>query len=161
MVPPAYLLSKGSATFNASIDRSYTVAMGHRLPNHKGKCRNYHGHTWHLIFYIQRTDNSVLCLDGAASDHGMVADFGDVDAIIEPVVSLCDHAMYLNEKDPMVPLLEQLGSRCLLTANSPTSEALGAELLAAVQGPLNAAGLRCVRVMVSESPRSSALIDNV
>jgi len=44
----------------------------HFLPQHKGKCKNLHGHTWTI---------KVVCKSELLKE-GMVIDFGDIKAII-------------------------------------------------------------------------------
>ena len=151
--------SHGLVNIRATIARSYKIAMGHRLPNHKGKCRNYHGHTWTIWIYLLRKD-APLVDDADASDHAMVSDFGDADAIIKPVLAEYDHSMLLRSDDPLIPALFKEGSKLALISLSPTSEAFGAVLLGRLEPLLDVAGLYCARVLVSESENSVAVIDN-
>ena len=62
----------------------------HKIENHKGKCRNLHGHTYKLV----------VSIDGQVGDDGMVMDFTDVKSIVkEKVISILDHS-YLNDIIP-------------------------------------------------------------
>ena len=52
--------------------------MGHRVPNHKSKCRNPHGHRYRL----EMTVSGPLIDDSGNSSEGMVYDFGDIKQIM-------------------------------------------------------------------------------
>lgn len=45
----------------------------HFLPNHKGKCKNLHGHTWKVRITIKTNE---------LNKNGMVIDFGELKKII-------------------------------------------------------------------------------
>ncbi|HDM22763.1 MAG TPA: 6-carboxytetrahydropterin synthase, partial [Methanomicrobia archaeon] len=57
----------------------------HRIPDHSGKCKNLHGHTYKLI----------VTMEGEVKD-GMVIDFEDMKNIVDPVIEKYDHS-YLND----------------------------------------------------------------
>lgn len=70
--------------------------MGHRVPNHKSKCSNLHGHRYKIE----------LCVEGdlvnkkGLSDEGMVLDFSDLKIIFKQHVhDSLDHACMIWEKD--------------------------------------------------------------
>jgi 6-pyruvoyltetrahydropterin/6-carboxytetrahydropterin synthase len=68
------------------IYKQFTFDSAHYLPNvpEGHKCRNVHGHTYHLTVYV----------DGKLKSHeGWVIDFGDLKAIVKPLVEQLDHAM--------------------------------------------------------------------
>jgi 6-pyruvoyltetrahydropterin/6-carboxytetrahydropterin synthase len=73
--------------------------MGHRVPNHKSKCRNPHGHRYRLELTIAGE------LDQAAgsSSEGMVLDFGDVKNIMmSEVHDVLDHGFMYYEQDEVM-----------------------------------------------------------
>ena len=75
-----------------SIYKEFRFEAAHRLPNHTGKCRRLHGHSWVGRVYIQ---GNTLYLEG--SQKGMLMDFGLVSSYIEPIIEeYLDH-YYLNE----------------------------------------------------------------
>lgn len=80
------------------ICKSWTFDAAHRLPEHDGKCRNPHGHTYKVeaVFEAERVQTS-------GPKQGMVIDFGDVSSFwkaeLEP---LLDH------KDLNVTLAEHV-----------------------------------------------------
>ena len=102
------------------ISKSYTFAASHRLPNHRGKCRNLHGHNYRVEVGVR--SHLLNPLSDPSSD-GMVIDFDDLDQIVKPLIELLDHT-HLNESlaqlidaDPSLP--------AVIGANmSPTAERL-------------------------------------
>lgn len=64
--------------------------MGHRLPFHKGLCRNIHGHSYRMIVEIT----------GDLDRNGMIIDFFDLNKIIKPIIEKYDHAFlcWANDK---------------------------------------------------------------
>lgn len=98
-----------------SIKWSHTLAMGHRLMGHKGKCRNYHGHTYKFTFLIE----------GDLDENGMVVDFGDLKATLGAWLNdNLDHAMVLQAHDPMVETCESTNTKVFTTMDPPTAEHL-------------------------------------
>jgi len=81
-----------------TITRKMTLDAGHRVPDHKSRCKSLHGHT----YCIEATFTcNQLVSEGAA--NGMVADFGDVKEILtKEIHDRCDHKMILYYKDPML-----------------------------------------------------------
>ena len=72
-----------------TITKSVRFDAAHVLTNHKGLCRNLHGHTY-------RVDVSVRQEDGNSAD--MVMDFKDVKRICEEaVIAKFDHAFIYDE----------------------------------------------------------------
>jgi len=70
--------------------RIFSFAAAHQLPNHLGKCKNLHGHTWKLE----------VCFYGRVNEDGMVIDFGLLkDLVNKTVIDLLDHSL-LNELIP-------------------------------------------------------------
>lgn len=73
------------------IYKDFTFDSAHYLPNvaEGHKCRNLHGHTYHIRIYI----------DGPIDPKiGWVKDFGDVKQAWKPINDMLDHK-YLNEID--------------------------------------------------------------
>lgn len=65
------------------ISKEFTFEASHILPNHPGKCSNLHGHSWRLIVYVEgKTDK----------ETGMVADYADLKAGVQPIIDDLDHA---------------------------------------------------------------------
>jgi 6-pyruvoyltetrahydropterin/6-carboxytetrahydropterin synthase len=74
------------------IAKTFRFEAAHRLPNHDGKCRNLHGHSWVLKVWVWGQVIEAV----ADPKEGMVMDYGDLKAVIQPIVDELDHR-YLNE----------------------------------------------------------------
>jgi len=77
------------------IGKLYTFDAAHQLSSHKGKCANLHGHTYTVEVIVE---SDVLCPSG--SSEGMVLDYGDMDAVIKPIIEEMDHAFLTNNYEP-------------------------------------------------------------
>jgi len=72
----------------AVVCKRFTFDAAHQLPNHSGKCKHLHGHTYQVEVYLFGEVNNTP----GASDEGMVVDFGVVkDVFKRRVESVCDH----------------------------------------------------------------------
>jgi 6-pyruvoyltetrahydropterin/6-carboxytetrahydropterin synthase len=73
----------------AKIAKDFHWEMGHRLPFHDGGCQNVHGHSYQMR----------VTVEGDLDENGMVIDYFDLKAIIDPVVQSVDHAFMIDETD--------------------------------------------------------------
>jgi len=81
------------------ITKTIEIDMGHRVPNHKSKCRNFHGHRYKVEVGV----NDKIITTKGASDEGMVIDFSDLKEIMMiNVDGLCDHGFMMYEDDKLV-----------------------------------------------------------
>jgi 6-pyruvoyltetrahydropterin/6-carboxytetrahydropterin synthase len=74
------------------IYKEFYFEAAHQLPNHDGKCRRLHGHSWVGRVYVQGKT-----LHQHGSQQGMLMDYGEIKKYIQP---LLDHYLdhyYLNE----------------------------------------------------------------
>lgn len=70
--------------------------MGHRVPYHKSKCKNPHGHRYRVEVCLE---GDIIDLEGQ-SEHGMVMDFKDVKKILmDEVHDKLDHGFMYWSKD--------------------------------------------------------------
>ena len=70
------------------VRRRFEFEAAHRLPNHPGKCRELHGHSYALAVSVERA------VDPAS---GLAIDFADLGRIVEEiVVDKLDHR-YVND----------------------------------------------------------------
>jgi 6-pyruvoyltetrahydropterin/6-carboxytetrahydropterin synthase len=68
---------------------AFDFEAAHRLPQHPGKCKELHGHSYHVVVTVERS---------VALSTGMAIDFADLRAIVRrEVVDRLDHT-YLNDK---------------------------------------------------------------
>jgi queuosine biosynthesis protein QueD len=88
-----------SKVFN--VTKSIEFDYGHRVPNHKSKCYNVHGHRGRLAVTVQ----GPLVAEEGASDEGMVMDFADIKSALTTVAELFDHRFIMWRNDPLKKLL--------------------------------------------------------
>ena len=100
----------------------FSFEAGHALHGYDGKCKNLHGHSYHLEVTVIGTPIS----DTNNVKHGMVIDFGDLKKIVkEDIVDVFDHSMVFNKNTPHVEMandLKGLGHHVLLVDYQPTTE---------------------------------------
>jgi 6-pyruvoyltetrahydropterin/6-carboxytetrahydropterin synthase len=78
------------------ITKTIRIDMGHRVPNHKSKCRNLHGHSYEIEVGV---DDKVIDTKGTC-DEGMVIDFGDLKQIMMDYIdNNFDHGFVMYEND--------------------------------------------------------------
>lgn len=95
------------------IAKEFNWEMGHRLPEHFGKCKNIHGHSYKMI----------VELEGIVDDSGMVMDYYDVKKIIEPIVERLDHAFMVYKEDmEIISFLEKMKSKMVIVSFQSTVE---------------------------------------
>ena len=84
-----------------SATREIQIDAGHRIPDHRSKCKNLHGHR----YVIQATFSSDH-LVAAGSEKGMVKDFAFMKEIMmDEIDRLCDHGLMIYHGDPLLKLL--------------------------------------------------------
>ena len=78
------------------ITKTIEIDMGHRVPNHKSKCRNLHGHRYKIEVGV---DDKVIDEKGVSSE-GMVIDYGDLkEMMIDGIDFLFDHGFVVHKED--------------------------------------------------------------
>jgi 6-pyruvoyltetrahydropterin/6-carboxytetrahydropterin synthase len=95
------------------IAKEFHWEMGHRLPEHFGKCKNIHGHSYKMIVEVE----------GDVLDSGMVMDYYDLKKIVNPIIEEVDHAfmVYKNDKK-IVEFLEEMNSKKIVVDFQSTVE---------------------------------------
>jgi len=78
-----------------TISKRFSFDSTHILPFHEGKCKNLHGHTY--IVFVELT--------GEILENGMVMDFGDLKAMVKPIIDSMDHALIVGPDTPTEVLL--------------------------------------------------------
>lgn len=69
-----------------SITKIFTFEAAHSLPNHRGKCRRPHGHSYKLEVTLAGP------LKTRGSSQGMVMDFADVSRLVKrEIITQWDH----------------------------------------------------------------------
>ena len=71
------------------------------MPNHKSKCRHFHGHRYRFEAEIEGD----VVTDRGVSDEGMLIDFSDVSYILTKYVhDVIDHAFVVYDGDEKAKL---------------------------------------------------------
>lgn len=117
--------------FELSIKTHFSAA--HRLVGYEGQCANPHGHNWEVEIFVRGNQ---------LNEIGMLVDFRDIKAAVREAMKEVDHCD-LNLIPPFV-------------RTNPTSENLACYLHAGLSERLNGPHLRVHRVMVCESPGTTA-----
>lgn len=100
---------------NTKVSKEFHWEMAHRLPFHKGLCKNIHGHSYKLI----------VSLYGELDENGMLVDFYDIDKVMKPIVADFDHAFVAGAKDTkVIAFLEEMNFKHLIVPYTTTSENL-------------------------------------
>lgn len=117
--------------FEISVKTHFSAA--HFLADYPGVCAKLHGHNWEVeVFLRGRTIDSV----------GMLVDFRHAKAAIHEIVDSLDHSE-LNRLD-------------MFACQNPSSENLARYLFRALSKRLNSRRVKVQRIVVSESPGTSA-----
>ena len=104
------------------ITKHFDFETAHALYGYDGKCKNIHGHSYHLHVTVIGTPIE----DPDHPKNGMVMDFGDLKRIVkEEIVVKFDHAVVLNSNSPHRELAKTIGDhshKIVLVPYQPTSE---------------------------------------
>lgn len=107
---------------NIRITKQFSFEAGHALYGYDGKCKNLHGHSYHLDVTVIGTPIK----DGSNVKFGMVIDFGDLKKIVkEDIIDVFDHTMIFNKNTPHIELandLKKRGHDIILVDYQPTTE---------------------------------------
>jgi len=141
------------------IRRFVETDTGHRVPNHKSKCRHMHGHRYRFEAEIEGD----TVQESGVSEEGMLMDFSDVsDILMKYVHDVVDHAFIVFEGDLDARRACQAmgeGHRTVIVPFIPTAENLAKWAFEQVQPHISTAygnRLRLVAMHVRETPKSTA-----
>lgn len=142
------------------ITKIIEIDMGHRVPNHKSKCRNLHGHRYRIDVGV---DDKVITTKGA-SDEGMVIDFSDLKQIImEQIDERFDHGFCMYRKDDFATtFLDEFvptGQKIIFVDFIPTAENLAKHWFNILKSALEARDIKLKHVRVWETPTSMAFYE--
>jgi len=114
------------------IYKQFTFDSAHFLPNVREghKCKQLHGHTYHLTVYAQGE---------LKQPEGWLVDYGDLKAIVKPIIDTLDHALLNN-----IPGLE-----------NPTAEMLATWLWSHIKPLLP----QLSRIELKETPTSGVIYE--
>ncbi len=114
---------------NIRITKEFDFEAAHALDGYEGKCKDIHGHSYHLkITLIGEPSKDVLL-----SDCGMVVDFGEIKSIVrDHVYENFDHRLLLRN-DSRFKGLEKNNERIRYVNYQPTCENMLIEIVGMVQ----------------------------
>jgi len=123
----------------------------HRLLDHKGPCKNIHGHSYRALFTIQKKK---------LNDMGMIIDFTDLKHLIQGWIDEhWDHSVILHEKDPMISVFKNFDNKIFVLKNNPTAENMAKYLFVNFSIVLGGFDVELVSVEVFETITSSAIYE--
>ncbi len=132
--------------------------MGHRVPNHKSKCRHLHGHRYKIELGV---DDRVITTKGA-SNEGMVIDYGDLKDILKSEIEdTFDHRFLMCEDDSfrkqhLWNSIENEEIGLVLVNFIPTAENLAKHWYELLETKLKQHDIAIKFVKVWETPTSTA-----
>lgn len=141
-----------------AITRRLEFDAGHRIPNHKGPCRNLHGHRYAIEISLE----GQLVADHDAADEGMVVDYGEIKTLAkEVVVDRWDHAFLVYRQDTeLKTFLDGIPDHKTVVLDTiPTAENLAAEAFRLLDEACRlrwGTRLRLRRVRLYETPNAWA-----
>jgi len=137
------------------ISKQYRWEMGHRLPFHKGLCRNIHGHSYRMVVEIT----------GALDKNGMVIDFFDLNKIIKPIIEKYDHAFLCWEKDSKLKdfLIKNKMKRVIVNYHSTVENICSdfVEIITKKLGKVKIHKFEEITVKIFESPNAYAEMSKI
>jgi 6-pyruvoyltetrahydropterin/6-carboxytetrahydropterin synthase len=125
------------------IAKEFNWEMGHRLPEHFGKCKNIHGHSYKMLVEIE----------GDVNSNGMVMDYFDLKKIVEPLVENLDHAFLVFEEDKeVIQFLEKTRSKKVVVDFQSTVENITRYFLKQIKNANLPGNVHKLKVRVCETP---------
>ena len=144
---------------STSIRRWVETDTGHRIANHRSKCRNLHGHRYR---WEAELEGDVVTREGD-SEEVILIDFGDVSKILEEHIhDVVDHAFIVYENDAeAMRALSVMGEshKTFVVPFVPTAENLAKWAFSIVEPHINTSygnRLSLVGFHVRETPKSWA-----
>jgi len=141
------------------IRRYVETDTGHRVPNHKSKCKHMHGHRYRFEAEIEGD----LVTQKGVSEEGMLMDFSDISAILTTHIhDVVDHAFVVYQGDELaLNALEIMGDehRTVIVDFIPTAENLAKWAFEQIEPLISTAygnRLKLVAMHVRETPKSIA-----
>jgi len=136
------------------VTKEFSFDMGHRLPNHDGKCKNIHGHTYRLQV---TTKGDVNASEGSPKE-GMVVDFSDIKSVVKTFINeYLDHYFMVHEKDqPTHKFLIDNNFAVTAVPFVPTAENMCEWMFNMLSEDINKLGCELYSLRLWETPSSFA-----
>lgn len=136
-----------------TVSKSMKLCIAHRLMNHKGKCKNLHGHNYKVT--------ATFCAESFSTEEGMVIDFGLIkNTVFKMLDDAYDHTTFLYDKDPLADVLENNGVHVVRCPSHPTAENMCYMFCLQINNILMQASpnVYCTKVEVEETEGSKAYL---
>lgn len=128
------------------LERSFTFEAAHQLPNHDGKCRRLHGHSFRMTLYVE---GNHLVKHGPKKD--MLIDYGDITRVTKSLLDdYLDHH-HLNESTGLTNPTSEALAEWVFNRLSPLIRMAGGELHERVGTGNKHKGPRLVAVRIEET----------
>jgi 6-pyruvoyltetrahydropterin/6-carboxytetrahydropterin synthase len=125
------------------IAKEFNWEMGHRLPEHFGKCKNIHGHSYTML----------VELEGNIHENGMVMDYHDLRKIVVPLIEKLDHAFMVYKDDiEVIQFLERIDSKKVVVDFQSTVENITKYFLAEITSQKLPSNIKRVSIRICETP---------
>ena len=125
------------------IAKEFNWEMGHRLPEHFGKCKNIHGHSYKMI----------VELEGELQSSGMVMDYYDVKKNINPIIEKLDHAfMVFKDDNETISFLDKINSKKIVVDFQSTVENICIYILSELKKISFPENINSLKVRIHETP---------
>lgn len=134
------------------ISKKFHFSAAHRLLNHKGLCRNLHGHRYEIEISIK---------SDIEDEAGCLADFNDLKESIGGWIDRnLDHSTIVAADDSLLrSFLVISDSRYYLMNNSTTVEHLITNLAKSLKHNFDTKSSKIVRIIIWESPQNKVTLD--
>lgn len=116
------------------LTKEFDFETAHALDGYSGKCKDIHGHSYHLRVTVIGEPSQ----DCQLSDCGMVVDFGDIKQVVRDFVyEEFDHRLILRE-DTRFKGIEKSNERVRYVPYQPTCENMLIEIITILKDKLPA-----------------------
>jgi len=138
------------------VTKEIEIDMGHRVPEHKSKCRSHHGHRYKIEVAVY---GELITKKG--SSEGMVIDFGDLKKIMMDVIDKqYDHSYTIYNKDNHINFFNVMkadGCKINVVEFIPTVENLAKHWFNLLDKKLKFKNIKLAYIRVWETPTSTAV----
>lgn len=139
------------------VTKELQIDAGHRVLNHKSKCKHIHGHRYRIELGV---DDKVVITPGA-SDEGMVIDYGDLKKVLQSEIEdKFDHKFIIYREDwKLVDRFSDIEKEyfgVVVVDFIPTAENLAKRWYYDLKAKLDEYKIKIKFVKVYETPTSSA-----
>jgi 6-pyruvoyltetrahydropterin/6-carboxytetrahydropterin synthase len=134
------------------IAKEFHWEMGHRLPEHFGKCKNVHGHSYKMTVEIE----------GDVMESGMVMDYYELSKIVKPIVEEMDHSFMVYKEDTdIIQLLNKLNSKKIIADCHSTVENICIYVMEKIKQSGFPANVKKLRLRIQETYNDYAELETV